>query len=76
MIIPLIVAEVFGIEILGRLMGVILTAGGVAEALSPWLMGWLRDSTGSYIASCVTLIGFAMLGAAAVLALPDRRQEV
>jgi MFS family permease len=76
MIIPLIVAEVFGTEILGRLMGVILTAGGVAEALSPWLMGWLRDNTGSYIASCVTLIGFALLGAAAVLALPDRRQEV
>jgi sugar phosphate permease len=76
MIIPLIAAEIFGVQILGRLMGVILTAGGVAEALSPWLMGWLRDSTGSYIASCVTLIGFALLGASAVLALPDRRQEL
>jgi len=35
MIIPLMTAEIFGVEILGRLMGVILTAGGVAEALSP-----------------------------------------
>src|SRR5262249_39107284 len=31
MIIPLMTAEIFGLEILGRLLGVILTAGGVAE---------------------------------------------
>ena len=32
MIIPLMTAEIFGVQILGRLMGVILTAGGIAEA--------------------------------------------
>ena len=32
MIIPLIAAELFGIKVLGRLLGVVLTADGVAEA--------------------------------------------
>jgi MFS family permease len=73
MIIPLITAEIFGVQILGRLMGVILTVGGIAEAASPWLIGRLRDTTGNYLESCVVLVGLALLGAAAVLALPERR---
>jgi MFS family permease len=73
MIIPLITAEIFGIEIMGRLMGVILTAGGIAEAAAPWLMGHLRDATGSYRESCVVLVVVALLGGVAVLGLPSRR---
>jgi MFS family permease len=74
MIIPLMAAELFGVRILGRLMGVILTAGGIAEAASPWMIGRLRDSTGSYSEGCLVLVGMALLGAAAVLALPERRK--
>jgi cyanate permease len=74
MIIPLIAAELFSSRILGRLLGVILTAGGVAEAVSPWIMGYLRDTTGSYFASCVLLVVVAVLGMVAVLGLPDRRK--
>jgi sugar phosphate permease len=70
MIIPLMTAEIFGVEILGRLMGVLLTAGGVAEALAPWWVGHLRDTTGSYVYGCYALVGMALLGAIAVLALP------
>jgi MFS family permease len=73
MIIPLITAEIFGMRILGRLLGVILTAGGVAEAVSPWLTGRLRDMTGDYSTSCFLLVGFALLGAIAVLGLPAQR---
>jgi MFS family permease len=73
MIIPLITAEIFGIEIMGRLMGVILTAGGIAEAAAPWLMGHLRDATGSYREGCYVLVVVALLGAASVLGLPGRR---
>lgn len=76
MILPLMTAEIFGIEILGRLMGVILTTGGVAEAVSPWLIGRLRDSTGSYLEGCLILIGLAMTGAAAALFLPADRRTV
>jgi MFS family permease len=72
MIIPLMTAEIFGMQVLGRLMGVILTAGGIAEAVSPWLTGRLRDLTGSYSESCFVLVGAALIGAAAVLGLPER----
>jgi sugar phosphate permease len=74
MIIPLMTAEIFGVQILGRLMGVILTAGGIAEAASPWLVGRLRDTTGNYLEGCAVLVGIALLGAAAVLGLPERRK--
>jgi MFS family permease len=73
MIIPLITAEIFGIEILGRLLGVILTAGGIADAVAPWLIGRLRDSSGDYRESCFVLVGIALLGGLAVLGLPGRR---
>jgi len=74
MIIPLMTAELFGMQILGRLLGVILTAGGIAEAVSPWLTGRLRDVTGNYSESCFVLVGIALLGAAAVLGLPEQRK--
>ena len=75
MIIPLMTAEIFGVQVLGRLMGVLLAAGGIAEALSPWWIGHLRDTSGSYSGSCVALVGMALLGALAVLALPTRRES-
>lgn len=74
LIIPLIGAELFGVKVLGRLMGVILTADGVAEATAPMLVGYLRDQTGSYSIGFMTLIGIALLGAAAVVLLP-RKQD-
>jgi cyanate permease len=76
MIIPLMTAEISGVRILGRLLGVILTAGGVAEALSPWLMGRIGDATGSYTQSCLLLPpGVALLGAVAVVGLPEWRKS-
>jgi cyanate permease len=68
-------AEIFGIEILGRLLGVIVIAGGIAEAAAPWAVGRLRDVTGTYTGACFTLIGVALLGGLAVLGLPDRRRD-
>ncbi|PWT81470.1 MAG: MFS transporter [Acidobacteria bacterium] len=72
MIVPLMTAEIFGVRVLGRLMGVILTADGVAEAISPWFIGRLRDTRGSYAEGFLVLILVALLGAAAVAALPSR----
>jgi MFS family permease len=60
--------------ILGRLLGVILTADGVAEAISPWLVGHLRDAHGTYFEGFLTLVGVALLGALAVSALPKHRR--
>jgi MFS family permease len=72
LIIPLMAADLFGVRVLGRLMGVVLTADGVAEAVSPMLIGYLRDHTGSYQTGFMTLIGIAMLGALAVACLPRK----
>ena len=70
LIIPLIAAELFGVKVLGRLLGVVLTADGVAEAVSPMFVGYLRDATGSYRIGFSLLILIALAGAAAVAALP------
>jgi len=73
LIVPLMTAEIFGVQVLGRLLGVILTAGSVAEAVSPWLVGRLRDTTGSYATGFIALTGMGLLAALAVLALPKGR---
>jgi sugar phosphate permease len=75
LIIPLIAAELFGVRVLGRLMGVVLTADGVAEAVSPMLVGYLRDRSTSYQTGFITLIGIALVGAVAVGCLPRKRVE-
>jgi len=74
MIILLMTAEIFSIGMLGRLLGVILTADGVAEAVSPWFVGRMRDISGTYFGGFLALIGVALLGALAVSALPMRRR--
>ena len=48
LIIPLMAGELFGIGVLGRVMGIVLTADGVAEATAPMLVGSFRDHFGSY----------------------------
>ena len=48
MIIPLMAADLFGLRALGRVMGIVLTADGVAEAVVPMTVATLRDHTGSY----------------------------
>jgi sugar phosphate permease len=66
MVIPLMAAELFGTRVLGRAMGIILTADGIAEATAPVLVGHLRDSSGDYTSGFGALIAFAVAGAIAV----------
>ena len=75
LIVPLIAADLFGIEVLGRLLGVILTADGVAEAVAPVVVGRLRDTSGSYRSGFILLILIALAGAAAIALLPGRRAQ-
>ena len=76
MIIPLMAAELFGVRVLGRAMGVILAGDGVAEALAPVLVGRLRDVSGSYTSGFSVLIGFALAGALAISLIPGRKRPV
>jgi MFS family permease len=70
MIIPLMAADLFGLKVMGRVMGIILTADGLAEALSPMLVGFLYDQSKSYATGFAALIGLAVIGAIAVALLP------
>jgi MFS family permease len=75
MIIPLMAAELFGVRVLGRLLGVILTADGVAEATSPMLIGYLRDQSTTYQTGFLLLIAIALAGTVAIAMLPRRHAE-
>jgi MFS family permease len=70
MIIPLMAAELYGVAILGRVMGVVLTADGVAEAMVPMVVATLRDRTGSYSGGFLLLVALAAMGALCVAMLP------
>ena len=72
MIIPLMADELFGVKMLGRLMGIVLTADGIAEATAPMLVAGIRDATGSYASGFAVLIGLAVVGAIAVALMPKR----
>ena len=72
MIIPLMAAELYGVAIMGRVMGVVLTADSVAESVVPMIVAGLRDSTGSYGPGFMVLVGLAAIGAIAVSLLPGR----
>lgn len=72
MIIPLMAAELYGVAILGRVMGVVLTADSVSESLVPMLVAGMRDSSGSYASGFLLLVGLAATGAIGVAMLPRK----
>ncbi|MBT1697613.1 MFS transporter [Fulvivirgaceae bacterium PWU4] len=73
MIIPLMAAELFGVRVMGRVMGLVITADGLAEAFAPMLAGWLRDRSGSYANGFAALIVLAVIGTVAVAMLPGKK---
>jgi nitrate/nitrite transporter NarK len=73
LIIPLVAAQLFGAAVLGRVLGIILTADGVAEGVVPMAVASVRDATGSYATSFALLALLAALGAAAVAFLPAEK---
>jgi sugar phosphate permease len=78
MIIPLMAGDLFGIRALGRTMGIILVADGIAESTFPMLVGALYDSAKSYTPGFIVLICVALTGAVIVSMLPKppKGQEV
>ncbi|MGH9832418.1 MAG: MFS transporter [Blastocatellia bacterium] len=72
MIIPLMAVELFGLKVLGRVMGIILTADGLAEALAPMLVGYLYDQSKNYVNGFAALIALAVIGAIAIAMLPRK----
>ena len=70
MIIPLLAGDLFGVKALGRVMGIVLVADGMAEASSPMMVGAMTDSSGNYVLGFSVLIGVALAGAIIVSFLP------
>jgi len=75
MIIPLMAAELFGVKVMGRVMGLILTVDGLGEAFGPILAGGLRDRTGSYTLGFTALILLSVIGTIAVAMLPRKKLQ-
>ncbi len=73
MIIPLMAAELFGVRVMGRVMGLVLTMDGLAEAFGPIMAGALHDKTGSYATSFTVLIILSVLGFVAIAFLPKEQ---
>jgi sugar phosphate permease len=72
--------DLFGVKILGRVMGIILVADGIAESLSPMMVGALYDSAmKGYSAGFIILICIALTGAVIVSFLPkdtDKKEGI
>jgi MFS family permease len=76
MIIPLMAGDLFGIRALGRVMGIILVADGMAEASGPMMVGAIYDHAGkSYTIGFIVLICIAVAGAVIVSFLPGTTNE-
>jgi MFS family permease len=76
MIIPLMAGDLFGIRTLGRVMGIILVADGLAESLFPMLVGRLYDISKSYSLGFIILIFIALSGAFIVSFLKKNDDDI
>lgn len=71
MIIPLMAGDLFGVKALGRTMGIILVADGIAESVFPVLVGYLyNEEAKSYALGFAILVALALAGVLLVSFLP------
>jgi MFS family permease len=71
---PVVLADFFGVERLGGMLGVLLTANAVGSALGPPAVGLAVDATGGYDAAVVVLGLLGIAAYAALLPLNDRTE--
>ncbi len=73
MIIPLMAGQIFGITVLGRVMGIIVTFDGVAEASIPYLVARMYKWSSSYDLGFQFVLGLALFGFVAIAVIPVRK---
>ena len=56
------------------IMGLVLTFDGFGDALSPMLVSWIRDKSGSYANGFAVLILLAIIGTIAILLIPEKKK--
>ena len=70
MIIPLMAGDLFGVRALGRTMGIILVADGIAESSLPVLVGHLYNDTVQYAIGFSVLLIVVLVGIICIWFLP------
>ncbi|MBS1820854.1 MAG: MFS transporter [Acidobacteria bacterium] len=75
MLIPLMLAEEFGIETLACALSIILPLNTIAQTWFPYFVSVLREHSSSYRSALLSVVTVAAIGAVAIIALPRRRGE-
>ena len=75
MLIPLMAAEQFGVNTLGRAMAIILPADTIGQTWFPYMISKIRENNGGYPAALKVVFVMALLGAVAVALLPNRKKQ-
>ena len=75
MIIPLMAGDLFGVRALGRTMGIILVADGLAESFFPVLVGYLYNDVAKYSIGFGILVFVALTGVLIISFLPKVRNK-
>ena len=75
MIIPLMAGDLFGIKALGRTMGIILVADGMAESFFPVLVAYLYNDAVGYSIGFGVLVAVALAGVVFISFLPKVNQN-
>ena len=75
MLIPLMVAEEFGLSTLARAMSLLLPINTVAQTWFPYVVAVIREHSGSYRIPLLTVVVVAFMGSVAIMLLPRRRHE-
>ncbi len=70
MLIPLMAADVFGVNTLARAMAIILPTDTIGQTWFPWVIAKLRQSMGSYDQAMMAVFAMAFIGAVAIALLP------
>lgn len=75
MLIPLMAAQLFGVNSLARVMAVVLPLDSIGQTCFPFLIGLVRDRSGTYGPGLAIISVLALAGAGAVALLPGRRED-
>jgi MFS family permease len=75
MLIPLMAAEQFGVNTLGRAMAIILPTDTIGQTWFPYAIAKLREMIGSYSAALTVVFVVAFIGAIAVTLLPRKKEQ-
>ena len=75
MLIPLMAAEQFGVNSLGRAMAIILPADTIGQTWFPFVIAKIRESFGGYQTALNVVFALAFVGAVAIALLPNRKRK-